>query len=350
MPVRVVASYMAALMSLKGRPYSPAIQKRIDRALDPGKVEFIVEPDAGARLKALEAAEVYIARNEPLPPDLFQRAKRLRLIQCGSAFGERIGMEAAAERGVAVALFRRPISQAVADLAMGLMLVLVRNLAEGGRRMRGGWDGPLSPTRPDGSAYNWTQLPGCKGVTGMRMGILGMGEIARFVSERAKGFGMDIRYWNRTPLPKKIERKLGAKYLEKEKLLKTADVLYVGVGNSPATRHFVGEKELAAMRKGAILLNLGRGPLVDQDALLAALNSGRLGGAGLDVFTPEPFPPDHPLLQHPRVAATPHVGGGDDEMLVSDLEAFMRNAHRIAEGKRPFGIANGVKWADKGTP
>jgi phosphoglycerate dehydrogenase-like enzyme len=343
--VRVVASYMPCLLALRGRPYGPAIQKRIDRALDPEKVQFIVAPDMEARLKALETAEVYICRNEALPPALFQRAERLRLIQAGTPWGERIDMEAAAGQGVAVALMRRPISETVADMAIALMLVLVRNLAEGGRRIRGGWDGPLSPTRADGSAYNWTQLPDSRGLRGMRLGILGMGEIARFVGERARGFGMDIRYWNRTPLPRRIERKIGAKYLEKEKLLKTAEVLYVGVGMRPDTRHYVGERELAAMRKGAILLNLGRGPLVDQEALLAALESGHLGGAGLDVFTPEPLPPDHPLLRHPRVAATPHVGGGDDGMLVSELEAFLRNAHRIAEGKRPFGIANGVKWS-----
>jgi phosphoglycerate dehydrogenase-like enzyme len=345
-PIRVVASYMPSLLALRGRPYAPSIQKRIDKALDPERVEFILEPDPEARLKALEEAVVYICKNEALPAGLLERARRLRLLQIGSPWGERIDMEAAAERGVAVALMRRPISETVADLAVALMLTLVRNMRESDRRIRGGWDGPVSPTRPDGSAYNWTQLPDMRGLRKMRLGILGMGEIARFVSERAKGFGMDIRYWNRTPLPKSVERKLGAKYLEKDKLLKTAEVLYVGVGMRPDTRHYVGEKEISAMRKGAILLNLGRGPLVDQEALLAALQSGHLGGAGLDVFYPEPFPPDHPLLQHPRVAATPHVGGGDDGMIVSELEAFMRNAHRIADGKRPVGIANGVKWGE----
>ncbi|MBI3127370.1 MAG: hypothetical protein HYZ11_07180 [Candidatus Tectomicrobia bacterium] len=345
-PIRVVASYMPCLLALRGRPYAPAIQKRIDAALDPARVEFILEPDPAARLKALEEAVVYIHRNETLPPELFERAKKLKLVQAGTPWGERINMEEAARRGVAVALMRRPISETVADLAVALMLYLVRNMRESDRRIRGGWDGPLSPTRPDGSAYNWTQLPDSRGLRKMRLGILGMGEIARFFSERAKGFGMDIRYWNRTPLPRPIERKLGARYLEKDKLLKTSEVLYVGVGMRPDTRHFVGEKELAAMRKGAVLLNLGRGPLVDQEALLAALQSGRLGGAGLDVFYPEPLPADHPLLQHPRVVATPHVGGGDDGMIVSELEAFMKNAHRIVDGKRPVGIANGVKWGE----
>ncbi|MEK6709192.1 MAG: NAD(P)-dependent oxidoreductase [Nitrospinota bacterium] len=345
MPIRAVASYMPCLAALRGRPYGPAIQKRIDAALDPKAVEFILEPDPEARLRALETAEVYICRNEAPPEGLFQRAKKLRLIQAGTPWGERIGMERAAEHGVAVALYPRPTSQAVADGAMLLLLILARNLPEGDRRIRGSWPGPFSPTRADGSAYNWTQVQGVQGLTGVRMGILGMGEIARFVAQRARGFGMDVRYWNRTPLPKPIERKLGCKPMEREKLLKAAEVLYVGVGMRPDTRHYVGAKELAALPEGAIVLNLGRGPLVDQEALLAALDSGRLGGAGLDVFSPEPLPPDHPLLRHPRVAATPHIGGGDDDNLVRELEGFLANAHRIAAGKRPIGIANGVKWS-----
>jgi phosphoglycerate dehydrogenase-like enzyme len=111
------------------------------------------------------------------------------------------------------------------------------------------------------------------------------------------------------------------------------------------TRGIVGEKEIRSMPKGAVILNIGRGPLIDQQALYDALAGGHLGGAGLDVFTPEPLPTDHPLLKLPGVIATPHCAGGDDENLVNEVEMFFSNIHRVLDGKPPAGIANGVSWA-----
>ncbi len=237
-----------------------------------------------------------------------------------------------------------PISDSVADHAMALLLSLARGLPEAERRAREGSGAPPSPTRPDGSAYNWTQMAGVRPLRGMRLGILGMGDIGRGVALRARAFGMETRYWNRTPLPAWIGRRLGAKPAAKEELFRTSQALVVAVSLSGETRGIVGERELRALPGGALLVNIGRGPLVDQEALGRALAEGRLGGAGLDVFEPEPLPGDHPLLGLPGVVPTPHVAGGDDDTLAREVEMFFQNVHRVLAGKRPRGIANGVRW------
>ena len=342
---RVVTPYMPSLNSLRGRPISAEIQARIDAALDEEQIESIYEPDEEKRLAALEEADVYLCRNEPLPKGIFDRAKKLRLIHAGTNYGERIDMAAAAKAGVAVTAFSRPIVDSVTDHSMALLLYLVRNLPEAVRAVREGTGAPLSPVRADGSCYNWPQVQGTRTLRGMRLGILGMGELGRAFAERARGFAMDISYWNRSPLPDEVNEKTGSNPVDADTLYKTSDVLFVGVGMRPDTRGIVGEKEIRAMPKGSILINIGRGPLVDQDAMLAAIEDGQLAGAGLDVFDPEPFPVDHPIAQHPRIVPTPHIAGGDDANLVSELEAFYRGAHWLLEGGTPQNIVNGVKWA-----
>jgi phosphoglycerate dehydrogenase-like enzyme len=335
---------LPCLRAIRGRPVSPGIEKRLETILAKDRIELIVEPDEGKRLKAVEEAEFFLCENDPLGPEFYRRAGRLKLIIAGGYFFERLKPEEAAAHGIPVATFPMDITDSVADHAMAYLLQLKRNFPEAVRVMREGSENPSSPVRPDGSAYNWTQLPGIKPLRGIRLGILGLGDIGRGVSMRARAFGMEVRYWNRTPLPPWLDEKTGAEPLEKEELFKWSEVLLIGVGLNDQTRGIVGEKEIRSMPKGGVILNIGRGPLVDQQALYDALADGHLGGAGLDVFDPEPFPTDHPLLKLPNVVPTPHCAGGDDENLVSEVESFFSNIHRVLEGKPPIGITNGVSW------
>ncbi|MFP6871279.1 MAG: NAD(P)-dependent oxidoreductase [Nitrospinota bacterium] len=345
MPIpRAVISYHPAFGSTRGRPISPEHQSRIDAAISPGRVEFIMEPDPEKRMKALEEAEFYLTKNAPLPAGLFDKAKRLRLIQVATVFGEKVDAEAAARAGVAVSFCGRPIVDSVADHSLALLLNLVRTMPESARSLREGSNKPLSPTRPDGSAYNWTQIEGVRPLRGMRLGLLGMSEISRAVSIRAKAFGMEVRYWNRSPLPEWIDRKTGASPVTQDELFRTSDVIFPGLMLNEDTRHIVGEEALRAMPAGSYIINISRGPLVDLSALLRALEDGHIAGAGLDVFDPEPFPTDHPLLDHPGVFLTPHLAGGDNENLVRELESWMANVHRVIDGEEPIDIVNGVAW------
>jgi phosphoglycerate dehydrogenase-like enzyme len=336
---------LPCLRALRSRPLSAEITKRIDDALDGDRIDLIVEPDERKRLKALEEAAFFICENDAPGPEFYRHAGGLKLIQAGGYFFERLKPEEAASRGIPVATFAMPISDSVADHTMTLLLHLKRNFGESVRAAREGSDRPVSPTRPDGSAYNWTQLAGIKPLRGLRLGILGLGDIGRGISMRARAFGMEIRYWNRTPLPAWLNESVGAAPMEKEALFEWSEALVVGVSLNDETRGIVGEKEIRSMPKGAVILNIGRGPLIDQQALYDALAGGHLGGAGLDVFTPEPLPTDHPLLKLPGVIATPHCAGGDDENLVNEVEMFFSNIHRVLDGKPPAGIANGVSWA-----
>ena len=342
--VRVVARMLPCIRALRGRPFSPAIEERMTRAMDEEKIELIIEPDAEKRMAAVEEADFFLCENDPLPDDFYTRAKKLKLIQAGGYFFEKLQIERATDAGVPVMTFPMPITDSVADHTIMMLLALARNFEETMRAAREGSDKPLSPQRPDGSAFNWTQTQGIAPLRGMRLGVLGMGDIGRGVALRARAFGMEILYWNRTPLPESVDEALGARPVSREELFEKAQALLVGVALNDETRGIIGEKEIRTLPGGAYILNIGRGPLIDQEAMHRALTDGHLGGAGLDVFDPEPFPPDHPLLRLPNVIPSPHCAGGDDENILREIEIYFENIHRALAGDTPLEIVNGVAW------
>jgi phosphoglycerate dehydrogenase-like enzyme len=341
---RAVVAYHPSLGSTRGRPISEAHQSRIDAIASSERVEFVIEPNPEKIVAAAEGADFFLTKNAPLPEGLLERAKRLRLIQVATLYGEKVDIDAAAAAGVPVSFCDRPIVNSVADHSMALLLEMVRSIPAAIQAAREGTGRPPSPTRPDGSAYNWAQVQGVRPLKGMRLGILGMGEIAREFAVRARAFGMEVRYWNRSPLAEWIDRRCGASPTSQDDLFRNSDVIYPCVGLNEHTRHIIGEEAIRAMPHGSYLINIGRGPLVDQEALRAALEDGHIAGAGLDVFDLEPFPTNHPLLGAPGLIPTPHVAGGDDETLVHELESWMANVHRVIDGKPPKNIVNGVEW------
>jgi lactate dehydrogenase-like 2-hydroxyacid dehydrogenase len=140
---------------------------------------------------------------------------------------------------------------------------------------------------------------------GKVLGILGMGGIGRALAKRARALGMTIQYHNRNRLSPELEQ--GAEYVSREQLLATSDVVSLNLPLNAATKHTIGAPEFKAMKKSAILVNTARGPVVDEKALIAALESGEIVGAGLDVYENEPHIPQE-LLRHPRTICLPHVG------------------------------------------
>ena len=139
------------------------------------------------------------------------------------------------------------------------------------------------------------------------LGIVGMGRIGYEMARRAHGFQMRIVYTARSPHPD-VERDFGAQHVTLDTLLATSDFVSLHLPVSPATKHFIGAAELSRMRPSALLINTARGPVVDQSALAAALQTGTIAGAGLDVFEIEPLPLDDPLLRLPNVTLLPHIG------------------------------------------
>jgi len=166
-------------------------------------------------------------------------------------------------------------------------------------------------------------------LTGMRVGLVGMGRIGRAVAERLSGFGVELVYTSRTPLPPGEEARLGAVHLPLDQLLSSADLVSIHLPLTPETRHLFSREAIATMKPGAYLVNTARGPVVDEAALVAALEAGRLAGAGLDVFEDEPA--IHPgLIKRDDVVLLPHIGSAGRAtrekmgmMAVADMAAVL---------------------------
>jgi glyoxylate reductase len=210
-------------------------------------------------------------------------APRLRAIANYAVGSDNIDLAAATARGIAVGVTPDVLTDATADLAFALILAAARRLVEAHDDVRAGRWGTWDPR-------GWLG----RDVHGATLAIVGPGRIGRAVARRAEGFDMRVLTAGRGD--------------DLHAVLAQADVVSLHAPLTPQTRHLIDAAALAAMRPTAILVNTARGGLVDQRALKAALDAGALGAAALDVTDPEPLPPDHPLLQAPRLIVVPHIG------------------------------------------
>jgi phosphoglycerate dehydrogenase-like enzyme len=240
------------------------------------------------------------------PRTLIEGLPNLKLITIIGKSLPNLDMAAASERGVLVAHsnFASPSYRAVRDatpeLAWGLMIATVRNLAEEHRRMReGGWQTTTGMT-----------------LSGKTLGLLGLGRIGIRMTEYAKAFGMQVIAWSQN-LTEEAAAAVGARRVDKATLFEQSDVVSIHLVLSERTRGLVAEPELALMKPHAYLINTSRGPIVDEAALISALENGRIAGAGLDVFDIEPPALDHPLRLMPNVTLSPHLGYVTREMLTA---------------------------------
>ncbi len=227
--------------------------------------------------------------------------KRIRLIATFGVGTDRIDIAAAGEAGITVSNTPEVVTEATADLTIGLMIAALRGFSPGQCRLREGrWMGP------DVKDFLWHS------VSRKTLGIIGLGRIGTAVARRAKAFEMRLLYHSLSPKPG-LEAELGLEFKETlEALLNDSDVVSLHVPLGPRTRHIIDAEAIAHMRPTAVLVNTGRGPLVDEAALAAALLDGRLFGAGLDVYEDEPAV--HPdLLKCPNVTLLPHMGTAAEE-------------------------------------
>jgi hydroxypyruvate reductase len=233
------------------------------------------------------------------------------IVHFGAGY-EETDVDLARSRGVAVSNTPDVLSDCVADLAVGGLLDVVRRLSAADRFVRGGgWDFPLT-TR----------------VHGKRVGILGLGSIGRAIARRLEGFGVEISYHSRHEVP-------GVAYSyapSPEALAETVDVLVVSTSGGSGTRGLVSERVLAALGPDGYLVNIARGTVVDEPALVSALVDGRLAGAALDVYAEEPNVPE-PLLTLDNVVLFPHIGSGTRETRAAMADLAYQNLERfLAEG------------------
>jgi glyoxylate reductase len=252
---------------------------------------------------------------------LLDRCPGLRVISNFGVGVDHIDLNAAVARGIPVGNTPGILDGATADLAFALLLAAGRRVIEGDRYARG----------PDFLHYDPSFMLG-REVHSSTLGIIGMGRIGRQVAKRAQGFGMTVLYHNRQRNAE-AEIALGARYATKDELLAEADYVVLTVPLTAETRGLIGRAELAKMKPTASLVNVARGPVVDQDALVEALTAGKLHAAALDVTDPEPLPRDHPLLKLDNVIITPHLGSATVETRRRMAELAIQNLLAGLEGK-----------------
>ncbi|HVB05521.1 MAG TPA: D-glycerate dehydrogenase [Acidimicrobiales bacterium] len=228
---------------------------------------------------------------------LLALAPRLRVVSNMAVGVDNLDLAALTGRGIPAGHTPGVLTEATADVAFALLLAVARRVVEARDALLAGeW----TTWRPSG--FLGLEL------SGATLGIVGLGRIGEAVARRARGFGMHVLACSRTH--REAE---GVSFVDLDELLCSSDVVSLHVALSEETHHLIGAAELSRMRRGALLVNTARGPVVDQRALFEALASGHLGGAGLDVFEVEPVPLDEPLLGLPNCVAIPHLGSATEK-------------------------------------
>lgn len=260
-------------------------------------------PDSGElRARAADAEGLLCLLTERVDATLLDACPRLRVIANYAVGTDNVDLAECARRGVAVGRTPDVLTDATADLAFALILAVARRLPEAAQAVRDGQWRTFEATRWLGA-----------GLAGRRLLVVGPGRIGRAVARRAEGFGMTVAFAGRGDTDELHAR------------LREADVVSLHAPLTDATRGLIDAAALAALPPGALLVNTARGPLVDHDALLAALRDGRLAGAGLDVTDPEPLPPEHPLLRVRNLLVLPHVGSATTEARTAMTERCVAN-------------------------
>jgi phosphoglycerate dehydrogenase-like enzyme len=270
------------------------------------QIDVFAQPIARteALVSALEPYDVIVAMRERtfFDADRLGQLPRLRLLVTTGMGNAAIDLDAASARGITVC-GTGGIGSSTAELTWGLILALLRHIPEEDRRLK-------MAGRAGGAALGlsggWQQTVGT-GLEGKRLGVVGLGHQGRRVADIGRAFRMKVLAWSQN-LDPDTAKKAHAKTASKEELFSTADVVTVHYKLSPRSTGLIGAAELALMKPSAYLVNTSRGPLVDSAALLAALRSGAIAGAALDVFDVEPLPLGDPLRSAPNVVLTPHLG------------------------------------------
>ncbi|XP_075873217.1 putative 2-ketogluconate reductase isoform X2 [Nelusetta ayraudi] len=288
--------------------------------------DFLQNPQLyGPRIQTL-----FLWNTRPLAkPPLLSLLPSLKVVASGGVGINHLDVPHLNSLGLKVSNTPHVVADATADIAMSLLLASARNVVEGHRIC----------TDP-----NTTRFPeGMMGVevSGSTMGIIGMGDIGHKIAKRGRGFDMKILYHNRNRRSGEDEKAVEASYCENmEDLLKESDFVVLAVNLSPETTGLISHRQLSLMKPTATLVNISRGQVVDQDALVEALRARTIRAAALDVTYPEPLPRDHPLLQLANVLITPHVGTNTYTTSKKMVHRMMDNALAALSGRA---IPNEVK-------
>ena len=279
------------------------------------------------QLKIVQDADFIMAYRAKLSDRVLRAAAKARLVQILSAGYDSMNLKLLRELKIPCANNGGANSWAVADHAVLVMLSLYRRLIASDQAMRDGrWGAAI-----DG--MNTFEM------AGKVVGVLGIGNIGRQVARRVQGFDATVQYYDKYPLSPEREHELQLKPVSLEELFRTSDIITCHAPLTKDTRHIVNREHLAMMKATAVLINTSRGPVVDEPALIEALQQKRIAGAGLDVFEKEPVDPGNPLLKMDNVVVTPHSAGTTWDTWFRRAEFAYQNMKRVWEGQPPQAVA-----------
>ncbi len=292
----------------------------------------LTNPNRYEELKSkIREAQGIIVLATPIDRDLLNSAPNLKVVSNITVGYNNYDIEAMKERGVIGTHSPGILDKTVADHILALILTVGRRINEQNDFIKSGkWNG-----MENSNLFS-------KDISGSQLGIIGMGRIGEEVAKRAKGFSMDVKYFNRNR-KREVEESMGIGYLKMEDLLKTSDFIVISTPLTDETYHLIGQEEFSLMKEDAIFINTSRGPVVDEKALIKALENKEIAGAGLDVFEKEPLEKDNPLLLMDNVVLTPHLAGGTKKTMDALAWNAARSMVESLQGKRVDSIIPEMK-------
>lgn len=268
----------------------------------------------------------------PFPGEVIKEAKKLQIIANYGVGFNNIDLETATSQGVVVCNTPNAVTEPTAEMAMGLLISVMRRIAETDRKLR---------NDPD---FKWGMMENLgHSLYGKTLGIIGLGRIGKAMARRAVASGMKIIYHNRKRLSPETENQLNAIYTPFNELLSHADVISIHCPLTPESAHLIDEKEMKLMKTGVFLINTARGPVINEKALVSYLQNGKIGGAGLDVFENEPRIQEE-LYQMDNVVLTPHNATGTIDTRIELAREASKNIIDFFQGKRNISIVNPEVW------
>lgn len=308
-------------------PAGPPIHEIMRAEVPPGL--RLVTPDMGRRDEVLRAlAQATFVITAKMDAFLVAAAPGLRLVQLAGVGHDGVDLGAASARGIPVAQTVDGTIEGVAEHTLLMILALYKRIVEADASVRRGeW-------------LVWQLRPTSHSLFRKKVGVVGFGRIGRAVARRCRGFDAEIGYYDPIQARPEVERELAAHYLRLHELCAWVDVITLHLPLSAETKGIIGERELSLMKPSAVLINTARGGLVDESALAGALATGRLAGAGLDVFATEPADTSQAIFRAPNTLFSPHVATGTRDSVAEKTRAACANFLRVLQGEPPLYVVN----------
>lgn len=257
-------------------------------------------------------------------------APNLKIVQNFRTDMRNVDEAACAKRGIPVLPFHRQVNVAVGEHAFALMMSLAKKVTETNKFLTiealqaEGWPARVY-NRKHTANSNWARISGVKNMFGSTLGIVGLGSVGRYVANWANAFGMNVIYHQRSPLDAGLEAEFKATYVSLNELFEQSDFISIHVPLNDGTKGLIGAEQLNRVTRDPIIVNIARADIIQRDALLAALDAGKLGGVGMDVHYKEPGDADDPFLPYKNVVMSPHIAIGTRVNGAHDMEALISN-------------------------